>query len=99
MKFNEYFQIYNELKNPNTEKNEFYKYFKVAKDAAKKSTCGRKHVGAAIFYWPKDANKGEYEKGTLLGIGYNGYKQRPDETRYNKKISDAAVTCADQYRF
>lgn len=97
-KFNKYLKIYNELKNLNTEKSEFFEFFKIAKDAADNSTCGRKHVGAAIFYWPKDENKLLYKKGQLLGIGYNGYKESGHETRYGKTVSDPHVTCAEQYR-
>lgn len=96
--YNKYFQIYNELKALNTEKQELSHFFKVAKDAAGNSTCGRKHVGAAIFYWPKDENKLLYKKGQLLGIGHNGYKESTDETRYGKTVSDPQITCAEQYR-
>lgn len=98
-KLNKYFQIYNELKALNTEKKSLSKYFRVAKDAANSSTCGRKHVGAAIFYWPKDEISLKYEKGKLLGVGYNGYKENSEETRYGKKVSNPTNTCADQYQY
>ena len=97
--FNKYFQIYNELKALNTEKKSLSRYFSKAKDAAESSTCGRKHVGAAIFYWPKDENNLKYEKGFHLGSGYNGYKENGDETRYGKTVSDPSHTCADQYKY
>jgi hypothetical protein len=69
--FNKYLKIYNELKNLNTEKiNKFKSFtrgFKMASEAAKKSTCGRKDVGAAIFQLNK---KGKPIK--LLGVGSFG---------------------------
>lgn len=97
-KFNKYFKIYNELKELGTDKQELSPFFRIAKDAANNSTCGRKQVGAAIFYWPKNESKLLYKKGQLLGIGHNGYKESTDETRYGKTVSDVHVTCVEQYR-
>lgn len=98
--FSKYLKIYYELKALNTDKERFSSFFKEAQDASVKSTCGRKRVGAAIFYWPKDDTKVfKFKKGELLGTGYNGYKENSDETRYGKAVSKVTVTCADQYKF
>jgi deoxycytidylate deaminase len=96
--FNKYFQIYNELVNLNTDKKKLSVFFKMADEASKKSTCGRKHVGAAIFYWSDDKNKYNLKKGDLMSEGWNGYKEYSDEKRYGQKVPMPTMTCKDEYK-
>jgi deoxycytidylate deaminase len=95
--FNKYLKIYNELKNLNTEKiNKFKSFtrgFKMASKAAKKSTCGRKDVGAAIFQLNENS-----EPIKLLGVGYNGYKELDHETRYDQPVEVKNITCKEEYK-
>lgn len=95
--FEKYLNIYNELVNLNTEKKEFAKFFDKAKKASMKSTCGRKHVGAAIFYWPKNKENAIHKKGKLLGLGWNGIPEIESETRYGVKIPKINKTCQSHY--
>ena len=96
--FNHYFQIYNELKNLNTEKKSLFPFFEKALEAAKSSTCGRKDVGAAIFYWSDEPNKYNLKNGDLVGLGWNGYKESSNEKRYGKETPMPTITCKDEYK-
>ena len=96
-KFYDYLQVFNELKNLNTEKESLITFFKKATKASDHSTCGRKHVGAVIFYWSEKSNKYNLKKGDLIGQGWNGYKELADETRYGIGVSDSKINCKQQY--
>lgn len=97
-KFNQYLRLYNEIKNLNTEKKEFEIFFDVAmKVAEKKSTCGRKHVGAAIFYWADEPNEFNLKKYELVSTGWNGFPEKSGETRYGKEVMPQSQTCKDKY--
>jgi deoxycytidylate deaminase len=95
--FNKYIQIYNELKALNTDKPNLKFFFDKAEDAAESSTCGRRKVGAVIAYWPEDPKKVLHKNGKILGIGYNGYKERGDETRYGLSLEEPTATCAHKF--
>ena len=99
-KLNQYFQIYNELKNLNTEKANLSPFFAKATEASHNSTCGRKHVGAAIFYWPKEKKENKFflNKGDLVSQGWNGYKESSDEKRYGKNLPMPTISCQDEYK-
>ena len=99
-KLNQYFQIYNELKNLNTEKANISPFFSKATEASHNSTCGRKHVGAAIFYWPKEKKENKFflNKGDLVSQGWNGYKESSDEKKYGKKLPMPTISCQDEYK-
>jgi deoxycytidylate deaminase len=101
-KFKKYLRIINEIANLNTDKiqnnKEISNGFLIAQEAAKKSTCGRKHVGAAIFYWSDDVNKYNLKNGDLVSKGWNGYKQFSDEKRYGKEVPMPTISCKDEYK-